>query len=120
VIHSFEVALIIAALVFAVVSLVYVLRKKPVGPVQLGGLALVEAALIVQVVLAVIKLADGQRPHGGMALFIGYLAGSLVILPVAAVWGLGDRSRWGSAVVVVAYLVIAVLAVRMEQVWRGV
>jgi hypothetical protein len=51
--------------------------------------------------------------------FIGYLAGSLVILPVAAAWGLGERSRWGAAVVAAGFLVSAVLIVRMQQVWHG-
>jgi hypothetical protein len=119
-INTMAIVLIVGSLLLAAMSLVFVVANRPVGLVQLVGLGIGEAALAVQVVLAIVKLADGQRAHGGMAVFIGYLAGSLLILPVAALWGLGDRSRWGSGVVLVGYLVIAVLTVRMQQVWRGI
>jgi hypothetical protein len=54
-----------------------------------------------------------------MVFFIGYLAGGLLILPVAAAWGLGERTRWGPAVIAAGFLVTAVLIVRMQQVWHG-
>lgn len=119
-VNSMAVVLIVGSLLFAAASVVFVVANRPVGLIQLVGLGIGETALLVQVVLAIVKLADGQKAHGGLAVFIGYLAGSLLILPAAALWGLGDRSRWGSGVVLVGYLVIAVLTVRMQQVWRGV
>jgi hypothetical protein len=118
VIDAVAVTLISIALVLAAWSALMTALKRPVGLSQLIGLAVAEVALVVQAVLAVLKMAGGQRPDGGIVLFTLYLAGSLFLLPLAALWGRADRSRWGSGVVVVGYLVMAVLVVRMQQVWR--
>lgn len=118
-VHALAVSLIVVALVLAGLGLVLTLLDRKVGLVLLGAAAVGEAGLLVQVVWAVVNLITGQRPTGGLAVFIGYLIGSLLILPVAAAWGLADRSRWGSAVVTAGFLVMAVLIVRMQQVWNG-
>jgi hypothetical protein len=119
VVDALAVSLIVAVLVLAGLGLVMSALDRRVGPLLLGAAAVGEAGLLVQVVWAVVRLAGGGRPVGGMAVFIGYLIGSLVILPVAAAWGLGERSRWGPAVVAAGFLVSAVLIVRMQQVWHG-
>jgi hypothetical protein len=119
VVHALAVTLIIGALVLAGLALVTAALDRRVGVLLLGAAALGEAGLLVQVVWAIVRLSGGARPAGGMPVFIGYLAGSLVILPVAALWGLGERSRWGAVVVAAGFLVTAVLIVRMQQVWHG-
>ncbi len=112
-------SLIVGMLVLAGLGLVLTALNRRVGRPLLAAAALGEAGMLVQVVWAVVRLASGGRPDGGMAIFIGYLAGSLLILPVAAAWGLGERSRWGPAVVAAGFLVTAVVIVRMQQVWHG-
>jgi hypothetical protein len=119
VIDAVAVTLISIALVLAAWSALMTVLKRPVGLSQLIGLAVAEAALLVQAVLAVLKMSDGQRPDGGVWLFSLYLAGSLLLLPVAGLWGRADRTRWGSGVLVVGYLVMAVLIVRMQQIWQA-
>jgi hypothetical protein len=119
VVDALAVSLIVGALALAGLGLVTTALNRRVGAVLLAAAAVGEAGLLAQVVWAVVKLAGGERPAGGLPVFIGYLAGSLVILPVAAAWGLGERSRWGPAVVAAGFLVIAVLIVRMQQVWHG-
>jgi hypothetical protein len=119
VVDGLATALIVGVLVFAGLSLVMTALNRRVDRPLLAAVALGEAGLLVQVVWAIVRLADGARPAGGMAIFIGYLAGSLVILPIAAAWGLGERTRWGPAVVAAGFLVTAVLIVRMQQVWHG-
>lgn len=111
--------LIAGVLVLAVLGLLMSALNRRVGIPLLAAVALAEAGLLVQVVWAVVRLAGGARPAGGLAVFIGYLAGSLVILPIAALWGLAERTRWGPAVVTAGFLVMAVLIVRMQQVWNG-
>ena len=45
---------------------------------------------------------------------------TLVVIPPAAVlWGIAEKSRWGTGVVVVAMLTVAVLCVRVLQIWKG-
>ncbi len=118
-VHALAVVLIVGALVLAGLGLVMTALDRRVGTVLLAAVAAGEAGLVVQVVWAVVRLAGGHRPAGGLPIFIGYLIGSLLILPGAAGWALGERSRWGSAVVAAGFLVMAVLIVRMEQVWNG-
>jgi len=119
VVDTLAVTLIVGMLVLAGLSLVMTALDRRVGRLLLAATVLGEAGLLVQVVWAIVRLAGGGRPVGGMAIFIGYLAGSLVILPVAAAWGLAERTRWGPAVVAAGFLVSAVLIVRMQQVWHG-
>jgi len=119
VVDALAASLIVGVLVLAGLSLLLTALNRRVGRLVLAAAAVGEAGLLVQVVWAIVRLAGGARPDGGMAVFIGYLAGSLLILPVAAAWGLGERTRWGPAVVAAGFLVTAVIIVRMQQVWHG-
>lgn len=108
-----------APLAVALFAVVMAILDKPMAGLHLLGLALVELGLIAQVVVAIVLLVQGGRPEDGMATFVLYLVGSLLVLPVGVVWGLMDRSRWSSVVIAVACLVVPVLVVRMNQVWFG-
>jgi hypothetical protein len=118
VIHALAIAIITAALLFAAWSLVGVARDRPPDPVQLAGVVLVELGLLVQEAIATNRLVQGERPEE-LALFIGYLVASLVILPLGAWLGLLERTRWGTAIIGFAFLVIPVLVLRLEQIWQG-
>jgi len=82
----------------------------------LGGLAAVELAALAQVLVAVVVVLRGERPDSA-ATFAGYALASLLVPPVGAVWALSERSRWGTAAAGVSCLVLAVLTVRLRQVW---
>jgi hypothetical protein len=80
------------------------------------GLVTVEVAAIVQVLVATVQAARGERPHE-VATFVGYALTSLLVPPVGAVWALSDKTRWGTGAAGVAALVLSVLTLRMVQVW---
>jgi hypothetical protein len=80
------------------------------------GLVLVEVAALVQVVVAIVQAVRGERPTE-VATFIGYALTSLLVPPVGALWALSDKSKWGTGAAGVASLVLAVLTLRMQQVW---
>jgi hypothetical protein len=80
------------------------------------GLVTVEAAALVQVLVAIVQVVRGERPNE-VATFIGYALTSILVPPVGALWALSDKSRWGTGAAGVAALVLAVLTVRMKQVW---
>lgn len=80
------------------------------------GLVLVEVAALVQVVVAIVQAVRGERPDE-VATFIGYALTSLLVPPVGALWALSDKSKWGTGAAGVAALVLAVLTLRMQQVW---
>jgi len=80
------------------------------------GLVTVEAAALVQVLVAIVQVVRGERADE-VATFIGYALTSLLVPPAGAVWALSDKSKWGTGAAGVAALVLAVLTVRMVQVW---
>ncbi|GLZ36455.1 hypothetical protein [Actinokineospora sp. NBRC 105648] len=117
--------LIWVALAAAVWALVLVVLNRPPLPGPKDGwaffglLALLELGLLAQAVVGLVQLATTDRDVAGLA-FAGYLLGALLILPVAAYWSLAERTRWGTAVLVVGALALPVMVVRMHQVWTAV
>lgn len=109
---------IAGALLLAGYALVTTLRDRPMSRGHLAALAVVEALLIAQAVVGAVALAGGRGPGEGVT-FIGYLIGVLLIPVAGAGWGILERSRWGPAVIVVAGLAVAVMTVRMQQIWTG-
>jgi hypothetical protein len=118
VIDGLATAVIVISLAAAAWTLVPAARDRPIGWSHLAALAVVELVLIVQVVFAVVKLAGGEQPRD-LAVFIGYLVGSLIILPIGGFLGMAERTRWGAVVAGVACLVVPVLVMRMQQIWQG-
>lgn len=110
--------IIVVALLVAAYALVSALRDRAMDAGHLAGLGVLEVLLIAQAVVGFVELSGGEGPDGP-ATFVGYLLGSLLIPVAGAGWGLLERSRWGSAVLVVAGVAVAVMIVRMNQLWSG-
>ncbi|WP_433462371.1 hypothetical protein ACQPZP_28315 [Spirillospora sp. CA-142024] len=110
--------IIVVALLAAGYALVTALRGRAMGVGDLVVLGVLEALLIAQAVVGFVKLSGGEGPDGP-ATFVGYLLGSLLIPVAGAGWGLLERSRWGPGVIVVAGIAVAVMIVRMNQLWSG-
>ncbi|WP_199429672.1 hypothetical protein [Qaidamihabitans albus] len=117
-ITEFAIAVALCALAVAVWSFVLVARNRAPRRPLLIGLALVEALLIVQMVIAAVLLISGERP-ASMVTFLAYLVGSLLVLPLGTVWALAERSRSGTAVLGVACVTVPVLVLRLHEVWSG-
>ncbi|MGC0142422.1 hypothetical protein [Pseudactinotalea sp. Z1732] len=92
------------------------LRDRPVIFIQLIGGALVVLAIIAQMVVTGIALGSAEHTVDTVLLW-GYLITALVLLPAAGWWAVLDRSRWSSVVLVVAAFTIAVLQLRIWQIW---
>ena len=90
--------------------------KKP-NDLTLGAVILVELLLIVQVVVAIIAPFLGNTPTGHPLEFWAYLVSAVLIPPLAAFWGLVERNRWSTVVLGAACLAIAVMVLRMNQIW---
>lgn len=84
----------------------------------LGALGVVEAGLLAQLVVGIVQLTGTERDVSGV-IFIGYLVGLLLVLPVGALWALAERSRWGAGALAVACLVVPILELRAYQVWTA-
>lgn len=81
-------------------------------------LAVVEVALLGQLVGGSIALARTDRAVDG-ATFVGYLVAVVLVLPFAVSWAASERSRWGTGVLVIGCLTVAVLVLRLTQIWAG-
>ena len=115
-IDPLQTLLIVVSLLLAAVAAVQVALDRPTGGLLLGVAALLELGLLAQAVIGIGQLLSGDRDVNA-AVFVGYLLAAVVFLPLATLWALGERSRGGTAVLVVAGLVLPVLVVRIQQVW---
>ncbi len=112
------VAVLATTALVVLAALVLLVRDRPVGDTSFALMALAEAALMVQLVLGLFLLASTERDVRAV-LFISYLVGALVALPIGAFWSLAERSRAGTAVVVLAALTVAALEARLVDIWGG-
>ena len=117
-ISGFAVAVGLAALLVAVWAFVLAARNRDPGKPLLIGLGVVELLVIAQLVVGVVLLIGGGRP-GNMVTFLAYLISSLVIIPVAVLWSLAERSRSSTAVLGIAGVAIAVMVLRLHEIWGG-
>ena len=106
------------SLLLAAAAAVYVALDRLTDRWLLGLAGALEAALVAQLVVGLAVLGD--RAEGASAgVFVAYLIGVLLIVPVSAVWALGEPSRAGTAVWIVTGLVLPVLVLRVAQVYAG-
>ncbi|RYV50291.1 hypothetical protein [Pengzhenrongella frigida] len=107
---------VILALALAAWAGVFAVRDRAVVLRQLWGAAVVEGALLVQAVVAIVVAVSGTQVHDAVT-FWGYVACSLIVLPIAAAWAFAERTRWSSVVLVVAAVTVAFLQWRLLQIW---
>lgn len=107
----------VLALVLAALGALSTLTRRRTGLAHLWTAGLLEAVLLAQATVAVVRLAGGHRP-AETATFLGYLA-SVLLVPVAGVlWSRAERSRWAGTVIGIAALVAAVMVWRLLQLWE--
>ena len=92
-----------------------VLDRLP-GDLLYGVLAVIEIGLVIQLVIGLVKVF-GDHGDLNVAAYVGYLVGSLLVLPIAFVWSAGERTRSGTGVLLVAVVAVAFLFVRLQQLW---
>jgi hypothetical protein len=108
--------LVVLAVAVAVLALVDVTRSREPGWWAVGSLGLLELGLLAQCVTGLVRLAHTGRDVSGLT-FTAYLVGAVLVPPAAFVWAAAERTRWGSAVLVVAALAVVALEFRLDQIW---
>jgi hypothetical protein len=84
------------------------------------ALLVLEVVALLQAVLAVVLLVvQGGRTVGAVAEIVGYLIALVIALPVGAALAYGERTRYGSVVLAIAGVTLAVLVLRTTQVWEA-
>lgn len=110
--------IVVGCLLLAVGTAWLVVRDERVTDALALGLAVVEVALALQLVAGIVLLTRSEGDVSGPT-FVGYLVGTLLVLPAGLLWSLGEKSRSGTAVLLLALVVVAFLELRLGQVWAA-
>ncbi|MBC7593751.1 MAG: hypothetical protein H7288_07420 [Kineosporiaceae bacterium] len=108
----------IGALLVAVFAAIHTARNQLFGNPLFYAISVLEIVLVMLLIGGCIALAKTSRDVDGV-LFVSYLVIVVFIPPAAVSWGIAEKSRWGTGVVVVAMLSIAVLSFRLLGIWQG-
>lgn len=115
--YNFQLWLFLAV---AAVSLIMTIFTRSPGAVVIISQAAVFAALAVQLVLSTILVIAGARAATSTIEFFGYLIVAMIVPVAAILWALYDKGRWSNTVLGVSALTVAVMLIRMQQLWTGV
>lgn len=118
-ISALTVAISVAALLLAAWCGYATARDQSTKDWHFIGMAVVSLLAVAQLVVGVVELAGGRAAAGGDVIFVAYLAGAALAVPAAGFMSLLERTRWGSAIVTAGGLVLAVLEIRLFDIWGG-
>lgn len=105
------------AVVAGLLCVVLGLAGRRPSDLTVGALALLELALIAQVVIAIVAPFAGNAPTGSVLEFWVYLVSAALLPPAGVAWALLERSRWSTVIMGVAALAVAVMVWRMQTIW---
>lgn len=117
-IDGYVTVLLIASLVLLAAGLLATALARPPGIIHFVVAGAIEAAVVVQVIIALVGLVGGARVNG-LALFLAYAAFCVVVLPIGALFAVAERTRWSGAVLGVASLALMITLWRLNGVWLG-
>jgi hypothetical protein len=98
--------------------LVLIVRDRTPDRVVLSALAVIEVGLVANLVLGVVRVV-GDGEGVSTAEYVGYLVGVLLLVPAGVLWSAGERSRGGTAVLLVAVLLVPFMFVRLADIWAA-
>ncbi len=110
------VVVLVAAAAFGLTAAYYALRQRVVDDRLILVLAVLEVALLVQVVVGIVQGATTTRDYE-KPVFFAYLLTVPVVAPVAAFLALKEKSRSSMVVVVGSAVVVGILVGRLNQIW---
>ncbi|MFJ3671766.1 hypothetical protein ACIPSE_35450 [Streptomyces sp. NPDC090106] len=92
-------------------------RDQPTKDWHFIGMGVVTLLVVIQLVVGIVQLARGEKAEQGTTIFVSYLLGALACVPAAGMMSLAERTRWGSVTVAAGGVVLAVLEVRLYDIW---
>lgn len=102
----------------ALVATVHLVRDRAAQDSLFLAVAVAELVLLVQLIVGCVQLAGTDRDVDGV-LFVSYLVGVTLVLPIGAFWSLAERTRAGTAVVLLAALTVVALELRLHGIWSA-
>lgn len=110
-----QIALSVLCGVTALLVVVQIVRNRPANTLVIALLVIIEVGLVVNLVLG-IRWVTGDHGDISAATYVGYLTGLLVVLPLAWGWSWAERTRSGTAVILVGLVVVPYLFVRLHEI----
>ena len=114
---ALTVAIGVAALALAAWCGFAAWRDQPTKDWHFIGMAVVTVLVLAQLAVGLVQLARGEKPEQGTTIFVAYLLGAFATVPAAGLMSLTERTRWGSVTVAAGGVVLAVLEVRLYDIW---
>ena len=111
-----QIALSVLCLLIAVWLVILIARDRTPDNLTLNALGAVEVGLIANLVLGIVRVF-GDTGETSVAEYIGYLVGVLLLIPGGLIWSAGERSRGGTAVLLVAVMLVPFMFVRLDEIW---
>jgi hypothetical protein len=105
-----------AGLLLAAVTGLWAYLRRPAARWQIIAGVVLQVAVLAQSVIAWFR-APGAGLGEGVT-FVAYSIGILVPLPVGIWAARVERTRWGSTALAFTCLVVAVMTLRLYQLWR--
>ena len=115
----YTVLMVFFVAVGGLLTLMGLFGRKP-GNFEIILTAGVVAALLVQLLTSIVLVVMGERAVISTLEFFGYLVVAIFVPLAAAAWALTDKTKWSTVILGGASLTIAVMMVRMMQIWTGV
>ena len=107
-----------ACLISALWLVVLLVRDRTPDRRLLNVMAGVEILLILHLVVGIVRVTGTARDVPVWE-YVGYLVGLVLIVPAGVVWSSGERSRGGTAVLLVAVLVVPFMFLRLADIWAA-
>lgn len=106
----------IAGLLLVLLGLI---GRRPSG-FSISLLALSQGGLLAQLALSLTLVFLGQSAAKDTLEFFGYLLVALLVPIGTGLWALTERSKWSTVIMGAGLLTVAVMLVRMIQLWTGI
>lgn len=107
---------LVLTVVILVAVAVLLVRDETAGDPTFVLLGVTELVLLAQLVVGIVLLSSTDRDVSGV-LFVSYLVGVALVLPIGAFWSLAERSRAGTVVLGAAAFTVMALEVRLWGIW---
>lgn len=116
-IEWFAWAQVIIAGVVALLAFGFAAGKRTPNDYTLGGTLVVGVLLAAQIVVSIVQPFLGNQASGDGLEYWMYLITAVLMVPTALIWSLVERTVVSNVVLGVVAGSIAVMVVRMHQIW---
>jgi hypothetical protein len=109
-------SLVGAGLLLGVWAAVMAYRNRPTDDALMVAAIVLEAALLTQTAIGIARMAGAHLSEP--VTFVAYAVGILLPLPFGFYLARIERTKWGSIVLAFTGVVVAVMTLRLLQIWR--